>query len=89
MFWTNFTQPQQIGEFWLSAMKDQLVRVEMMQKELERIETQSAERANEAVEESTRLARESFAYSQKLGAEWRKLSLDAIKKSTEMFGVSV
>ena len=89
MFWTNFTQPQQIGEFWLKAMKDQLTRAETMQKELERIEAHTVERTSEAFEESTKLARESIAYSQKLQADWRKISIDAFKKSSEMFGVAV
>lgn len=88
MFWTNFTQPQQFGDFWLKAMKDQVARVESMQKELEKLEQQSFERTNEALEESAKLARESFAYTQKVQAEWRKISLDAIKKSSEMLGVS-
>ncbi len=87
MFWTNFAQPQQFGDFWLKAMKDQVARVESMQKEIEKLEQQGYERTNEAIEESTKLARETFAYTQKVQAEWRKISLDALKKSSEMLGV--
>jgi hypothetical protein len=86
MFWTNFTQPQQFGDFWFKAMKDQIARVEAMQKEMEKLEQAGFERTNEALEESAKLTREAFAYTQKLGAEWRKVSLDALKKSSEMFG---
>jgi len=88
MFWTNFAQPQQFADLWLKSVKDQMARVEAMQKEVERLELQGFERTNEAIEESAKVARESCAYAQKLQCDWRKITLEAVKKSTEMFGVA-
>jgi hypothetical protein len=87
MFWTPFAQPQQFSNVWAQAMKDHLARVEAWQKEMVRLEEQNYVRANEAIEESARLAKESLAYAQKLQAEWRKISLDAMKQAAEPFSV--
>jgi hypothetical protein len=87
MFWTHFAQPQQFGDFWTKAMKEQLGRVETVQQEMAKLEAQGFERANESIEEAAKLTRESISYAHKLGAEWRKVSLEAMKKSTEMFGL--
>ena len=86
MFWTSFAQPQHFGDIWVKSMKDHVARVEAMNKEFERVEAQGADRASEALDEVAKLTRESMAYAQKLGAEWRKAYLDALKKSAEMFG---
>jgi hypothetical protein len=88
VFWTPFSQPQQFTHVWAQAMKDHLARVEAWQKELVKLEEQNYVRANEAIDESTRLAKESLVYAQKLQAEWRKISLDAMKQATDPFSVS-
>ena len=46
-----------------------------------RLEEKSFEGAMSGLDESTRLAKETFAYGAALAAQWRKLSLDAIKRA--------
>lgn len=92
MFFTPFTftppASNPVVEFWTKAWKDQLGRVDAMQKEMEKVEAQGYERTLEALEESAKLTRESLAYFHKLNAEWRKITLDGLKKSGESFGAS-
>ena len=88
MFWTGFAQVQQLSDFWMKTMKDQVGRFEAFQKEMERYELQGFERAGEAIDEAAKLSRESMGYAQKLGTEWRKISFEALKKSSETFGAA-
>ncbi len=87
MFWNPFVQMQQPTEVWTKAWKDGAARFDAFVKEAEKAEQQAFERSNEAVEESARLTKESFAYAQKLNAEWRRITLESMKKTAEMFGV--
>jgi hypothetical protein len=86
MFWTGFDATGNVQGAWAKVWKDQLERLETMGKEIERVEQQSFEKATEVVDESARLAKETFAYGHKLGAEWRKASLEAARKTAELFG---
>lgn len=87
MFFTPFTTPSNpVVDFWTKAWKEQLGRVDSMQKEMEKIEAQTFERTVEALDESAKLTRETFAYMHKLNAEWRKVTLDSVKKAGESIG---
>lgn len=89
MFFTPFTTPSNpVVDFWTKAWKDHLGRVDTMQKEMERLEAQTYERTLEALDESAKMTRESVAYFQKLNAEWRKVTLEGVKKAGEQFGAT-
>lgn len=84
MFFTPFTTPSNpVADFWTKAWKDHLGRVDAMQKEMEKLESQGYERTLEALEESAKLTKESVAYFHKLNAEWRKVTLESVKKAGE------
>ncbi len=87
MFWNPFVQSQQTSEVWTKAWKDSAARFDAFTKEAEKAEQHTFERTNEAIEESARLTKETFAYAQKLNAEWRRITLESLKKTGEMFGV--
>ena len=39
------------------------------------------------VDEAAKITKESIAYSSALAAEWRRLSLEAVKRTADMFAV--
>jgi hypothetical protein len=86
MFPNAFTQPQQFSETWTRMAKEQLARLEGLAEQMAKLQGQHVERAQEAIDESARLMKESISYANQLGAEWRKLSLETTRKATEMMG---
>lgn len=88
MFWTGFTGTNQVGGAFAKLWKEQLERLEAMTKEMDRLEDQGVTRVREMMGESAKLAEESLAYGHKLSAEWRKVSLEAAKKTAELFGAA-
>jgi hypothetical protein len=92
MFFTpfsGFSSSNPAADFWTKAYKEQLAKAETMQKEAEKLEAQTWERTLEALDESSKLTKESFAYAQKLSAEWRRITLETLKKSSEACGVQL
>jgi hypothetical protein len=61
-----------------------LVRLESFYAQVAEMEQKALEQSKGAFEESTRLSRESLAYGQTLAAEWRKASLEAARRATQM-----
>jgi hypothetical protein len=80
-------QLQQVQAFWKKAIEDTLGRTAAFYEELAKVDASRNEQASGAVDEIAKLTKESLAYSASLGAEWRRLTLEAIKRSTEMFSV--
>jgi hypothetical protein len=60
-------------------------KVDSWMEEWAKIEAKSNEQMQQAIEESARLARESLAYGMKLSAEWRKLGLETLKRTSNVF----
>lgn len=80
-------QLQQVQAFWKKSMDDALARTTAFYDELAKMETKRNEQATQVVDELAKLTKESFAYASALNAEWRRLSLEAVKRSSEMFTV--
>ena len=83
MFYPGFTQPQQILDMWTKATKDHLDRMEQLGEQLSKAQGQGVERAQQAIDESAKLMKESMTYALNLSREWQKLSLEMTKKATE------
>jgi len=49
------------------------------------MEAKALEQTKTAIEESARLSRESLAYQSQLAAEWRKASLEAARRTAQMW----
>jgi hypothetical protein len=83
MFIPGFTQPQQFLEMWAKAAKDQMDRMEQLGEQLGKVQGQSVERAQQAIDESAKLMKESMSYALTLSNEWRKLGIDITRKTTQ------
>lgn len=84
MFTNPFVQPQQMLEIWTKATQEQLARMDKMAEQVQSMQGQAVERTKEAIDETARIMKESVAYATALSNEWRKVSLEATKKATEM-----
>jgi hypothetical protein len=74
---------QQWLDFWKKAVEEQTRRAELVTGEWGKIEGKSHEQVSAMVDEMAKLTKESLAYQAQLGAEWRKMWLEATKKSVE------
>ena len=50
-----------------------------------KLEQKSFKQAQKAIEELARLGQASLAYAAQISAEWRRMSLEAGKRATELF----
>jgi hypothetical protein len=83
MFMPGFTSPNAFFDLWTRAAKDHLDRMEQLGEQLAKAQGQGVERAQQAVDESAKLMKESLSYALTLSNEWRKLNLDMAKKASE------
>ena len=70
---------------WSRWTQDGLVRVQAYCDELAGYEAKAYERAKTATNQLADLANESISYMTKLAAEWRELTLQATKRSADLF----
>lgn len=70
-------------EMWRKMTDDSIARMSAFYAELDKIEAKNLERAETAMQEASKLTKETLAYGAQLGAEWRKLSLEALQRATE------
>jgi hypothetical protein len=70
-------------DLWRKMTDDSIARMTAFYGELDKIEAKNLERAESAMHEATKLTKETLAYGAQLGAEWRKLSLEALQRATE------
>ena len=85
MFFPNFTQPQQMMDAWKKAVESSVTRMEGMAEQVTSAQDTAHTRANEGVDEAAKLMKDTLAYQQQLGAEWRKAWFDSVKQSMNMF----
>lgn len=76
-----FSQWGKVFETWQKLADDSMVRANAFFAEVEKAEAKRIERAESAIEEMARIQKETIAYTAQLGAEWRKVSLDAFQKA--------
>ena len=79
----NFDLFSQFGGFFetYKKMTDEAVsRTQAFYAELEKAEARRVERVESAVEEMTKLQKETLAYGMQLGAEMRKASLETVQR---------
>lgn len=65
---------------WQKAMADQMARTAALFGRIATAEATGAQHAQTAIDEWSKLMKESLAYQGQLAAEWRRLSLDAMEK---------
>ncbi len=84
MFTNAFSQSQHWLDLWVKATQEQTARMEQMAEQLQEAQGQAVERSREAIDETARLMKESLSYAVQLSTEWRKITLEATKKATEI-----
>ena len=70
-------------DVWRKMTDDSIARMTAFYGELDKVEAKNLERAEQAMHEAAKLTKDTLAYGAQLGAEWRKLSREALHKATE------
>ncbi|MEI8257435.1 MAG: hypothetical protein WCJ30_17310 [Deltaproteobacteria bacterium] len=76
-------------DMFRKAGEAQMARVQAFYDSAAQWETRGAEQSRGAIDESARLMHETMKYASQMTAEWRKLSLDAVRNAMQMFTPSV
>ena len=78
------SQTQQIKDNFKKAIEDHASRVESAFSEMGKLEEKSLEQLCAQLDEATRLTKVSLAYASELGVQWRKLMVDAARRTADM-----
>ena len=78
------SQTQQIKDNFRKAVSDHAERVESVFTEMAKLEEKGLEQAAAQLDEAARLTKVSLAYGSELAAQWRKLWVDAARRTAEM-----
>ena len=87
MSFDPFAQLTKSFEAWQKMTEESIRRATAFYGEVDKAEAKGVERTTLAIDEVSVNFKETLAYGAQLGAEWRKLSLDAIKQASTMFAV--
>jgi DNA integrity scanning protein DisA with diadenylate cyclase activity len=80
---TTFAQTQQAMDAWKKLMEEQMKRLSGVFEEAAKLSDKSVQQAVTGIDEMAKLMKESVSYVNQLGAEWRKLAMDATKNAQE------
>jgi hypothetical protein len=83
MFVPDFTQVQQFWMTWGKMAGTQLAQLEKMSAELGKVRGEGVERAQQAIDESARLMKESLSYANELSTQWQKLGLELSRQAAQ------
>ena len=72
---------------WKKMVDDHVTRMELAYAEVARVQEQALAQNRQAIDEMAKLSRDSVDYFAQLTAEWRKLTLDATRKTADLFNV--
>lgn len=75
------SQAQHIAGEWSRMVAEQVSRVELGLGELAKLESKALAQAVTGFDEAGRIAKESMALTERATAEWRKLFLDATRRT--------
>ena len=81
---TNVSQSHNPQDAVRKMVDEQLARMAAGYEEAAKMEAKFLEGARTAIEESARMFKDSLAYATQLSAEWRKVSLDAAKRASQL-----
>lgn len=69
---------------WASLTREGVSRMQAFFDEFAKLEASQYERTRSAADEMAKLVGDTFSYANQLSGEWRKLTLEATRRSTEM-----
>jgi DNA-binding ferritin-like protein len=78
-------QMQQFPEFFKKFVDDQASRFQALSAEASKLESKVLENASLVVDETAKMVKESLAHAVNLNAEYRRLSLEAVKKAASFW----
>lgn len=78
------SQSQQNLRAWRNLVDDHVAGIDLAFGEAARLEAQGMERAQSAVVEMAKLSQETLVFWGRLASEWRRLSLDAIRRTADL-----
>lgn len=81
------SQVHNVQAFWTKAFEETVNRTNAVYAEIGKVDTKTTEQVGQMVDEAAKLTKESIAYSSALATEWRRLSLEAVKRTADMFAV--
>ena len=85
MSFDPFAQMNKAFEQWQKMTAESIQRATAFYGEVDKLEAKGVERSTVAIDEISVNFKETLAYGAQLTAEWRKLTLDAIKQSQAAF----
>lgn len=88
MSFDPFAQMTKALEAWQKMTQESIERATAFYGEVDKLEAKGVERTTVAIDELSVNFKETLAYAAQLGAEWRKLTLEAIKQSQATFAPS-
>jgi hypothetical protein len=71
-----------------SKADEQITKMETFFREIQKLEERNVEAAHRAIDESSRLWKESIAYGVRLSNEWRTLALKSTRQAAEMMSTA-
>jgi hypothetical protein len=77
-----FNQWGQFFETWQKIAEESIARTNAFYAEVEKAEAKRAQHVESAIDEMAKFQKQTMAYGAQLGAEWRKMSLEAFQKAT-------
>ena len=77
------SQTQQLKDTFRNAESDHAERVDSVFAEMAKLEEKGLEQAAAQFDEAARLTKASLAYASELTAQWRKLWVDAAKRTAQ------
>jgi hypothetical protein len=72
-------------EQWQKITEESIARANAFYGEVDKLEAKGVERTTVAIDEVAVNFKETLAYGAQLGAEWRRLSMEAIKNASGAF----
>lgn len=84
MFEKMFSQSQQFMAGWGKLWQDQLERIDSATEDAVKLQEHGAARTCQAMDELSSLGRASFEYANRLSVEWRRVGIEAWRRSAEM-----
>ena len=74
-----------MADAWKKGLEENMARVQSGFEELAKLEQMATEQTRVLLNDIARLQQEGLTWATKVNAEWRKVGMDAFRKSAELF----
>lgn len=77
------SQTQKAFGFFSKMVDQQFDRMNAWMDQMENLQQKGIDRSEDAIDEMANLSKETLHYADKLSNEWRKMSIDAMRQTTD------